>query len=861
MRTRSGQQAAFRSGPGSLSSPVGPSPPVRCVNAYWAGTEIVVLARDDQGQLSRSTVPAEHVSFLRKEDVSRDFLRQIQSSRYVRGVREEGEWLRVRWWTRGDCLRAASREGWFAAHGIKVYEADVDPVRRWMIDSRVQLQTPRRVYLDLETDSRVPFTRKEEARILCWSLVSADGGYRKVLVLEEDTDAAERALIVELWKELTQFDQVVAWSGDFFDFPVIEARTEKRGLSVEMRRWLWLDHLPIFRRLNAHAAESGDEKQSMALGKVAAAVLGPDVKKLIDLRAMGTTTWGLWAAGGEDRQRLAEYNLDDSDLERRIEDATGYLGLHQMICDLTSTLPDTRGGNPTRFVEGYLMRLGVERSIRFPTWHAPQEPGEGEEAAQQFRGAYVMEPSQLGIVRGVHVADFARLYPSIIMSWNMGIETHRPDVRLVESADARPSYLRHLPLKRYPLPEGHCVSADNVVFANEGRSILALALEEVLRLRAFWDDKKKAEPPGMPAWVDADRRSQALKIIANSFYGVIGSVWSRFYVAEVAEAVTQTGVWLIRQTIKAGAARGYKTIYCDTDSLFVVGCTRGAFAEFVAWCNAELYPRLLAEKGVPPERARISIAYEKAFERLVMLGKKRYAGRYEHYKGKDAAVDSKPEVKGLEFKRGDVVRLARSFQSEAINALLAGGEDSTPFEELVARYRQQVLEGELALSDIVLAKGLSKSLREYRRKPKKDGGESALPPHVEVAQVLAERGREIRQGVRIEFFVSDGSSSPAKYAPAEDWTGECDRFYVWEQQVFPPTQRVLETVFPAAQWKRFERARPPKAKGVDKATGLLFAPERQLARGVAERSDGNPGSHGLPRPSPKPAPSRQGKLF
>jgi hypothetical protein len=102
----------------------------------------------------------------------------------------------------------------------------------------------------------------------------------------------------------------------------------------------------------------------------------------------------------------------------------------------------------------------------------------------------------------------------------------------------------------------------------------------------------------------------------------VGSRFSRNYDVDVAESCTQNGVWLLRLTIRAARERGWSVVYADTDSLFVVGCTREEFQAFVAWCNAELYPPVLAKFGCP-ENA-IKLEFEKSFDRLVFTSAKRY---------------------------------------------------------------------------------------------------------------------------------------------------------------------------------------------------------------------------------------------
>jgi DNA polymerase elongation subunit (family B) len=689
---------------------------------------------------------------------------------------------------------------WLKSKGIETFEGTVDPLLRWEADTVYEVVKPRRAYLDIETDSRVPFSRKKEMRILCWVVQGADAVHRGVL--EADTDEAERVLLEELLAVLRDYDQIIGWNLDRFDLEVIRARATRVGLDVAWQRWLWLDHLELFRRLNVSAAESGDEKQSMALDAVARTILG-EGKADFD----ASKAWEAWEAGGESRARLVDYCERDVALMPRIEERTGYIDLQQSICEACGTFLDSRGINPQTYVQAYLLRLAGKRGVRFAT-REPTETG-------GFRGAFVLDPQVKGIVKGVHVADFSGMYPSIILSWNISPETAREVV-----VEMLPAYLSHMKVEKRARPDGHAeVPGTSMQFVQDVPGVMAVAVAELIGMRKVWNERKAAFPPGTTEWKEADRRSTAYKVAANVFFGVSGAPTSVIYDPRVAESITQAGAWLIRETLKFGEEQGIRAVYGDTDSAFAVGVTAPTFKAFVERCNTDLYPRLLAEKGCA--RNLIKLAYEKEFERLVLVSSKRYAGRYAHYKGTVATEDSEPEVKGLEYKRGDAVRLARRMQKRAVDLLMKSRcEDPEVFREFVRAWRFRVAVAEVACDDVKISKRLTKPLRDYVAKKKKDGNDALQLPHIEIAKLLKARGEDVGEGARIDYVCADGRAKPKVYLPAADWTGDCDREDLWESLVWPATQRLLQAAFPAERWE-FSAPRVKRAISAKSQLGLF----------------------------------------
>lgn len=878
---------------------------VTAINGYVDGDSVVLVQREG-GERTLRRVPADWCSYHLLEELG-DLRRQIETSSHVSGTKVEGKWLRVSWRDRFARDRICrDQESPLRSRGIRTFEADLSPLRRYMLDHGLKVSAPRRAYLDIETDSRIPFARAREGdtRMFAWAIVAEDGEILRAtktysrlakraesedngapgmvgglvepngcaMLARDATDSSERELLEAMWLALEPFDQVIAWgsqSGDTFDFAVIEHRSAELGVRVNTRQWIFLDFCALFARMNKNSAESGDEKVSLKLNAVATSLLG-EGKDDFD----ASKTHEAFTADQSERLRLLRYNLKDTTLLPRIEADVGYIALHQTVSEACGVFPDTSAANPTTFVDQFILRLGLERGEHFPT----KSHNVGNE---QFKGAFVMEPKFKGITRNVHVCDFSSLYPSIIITWNMSPETKR---------GIQP------PEKKIPVDWARAPGT-NVCFDVREKGIFPIALEEMLRLRKFWNEKKAKAVPGSAEARDAERRSNAYKVAANSFYGFAGSPYSRVFDRELAESVTQAGAWLLLETKHAAENDPWNFFvgYGDTDSDFVQGHTVAEFQRFTDWCNAELYPKILKDRGCRDNR--IKLAYEKQFDIIVMVSAKRYVGRFAHYKGSPATNKSKPEIKGLEYKRGDSARLARVLQEQIIKRLVGdwtcptckdhpewkscpkehapATEDVAAYEALIEDMRRHVLEDDLQRADVVVTQQLTKQISEYKPKPNKSGdGTDSLPAHVKVAKVLLERGAEVDAGTRIEFVVVDGEASPMKIIPADDFDGHFDRFHLWENKVWPPCEKLLVAAFPSHNWAVWAKARPPKRRRAPEGQmalgfGTLSASARPLTKErvvgesfdrivkrveTSERSEESPRRRKLPRPDTQPSP-------
>lgn len=791
------------------------------VNGFVDGSEIVLLYCDPDGKLGAHRRAADWSSFHDPGliDGNPELLRWLREASVVAGVTREHGRIKIRY---RDPYERPKVVAWLREiHGIESYEGDVDPFRRYFSDTDATVQKPRRVFLDIETDSRVPpaIARRGKARVLCWSLVDEDENVVAAQVLRADSDEAEKQLLTALWDNLAPFDQVVAWFGDDFDFPIVRLRSTVLGVVHKTHeRWLWMDFMVVYERTNRNAAESGDEKESLALDAVAR----------IHLREGKTPfdaghTWEEWEAGGARRLALLRYCVRDTVLLAKLEKKLGYLAINDAICQVARLFGETRSANPMEYVDAYLLRLYHQHGHLAPTKVYNEGPHE------KFAGAFVLKPTDKGIVKDVHVLDFSGMYPSIIITWNLSPETQAADVPV-----------------NGPIPPNRSRAPNTRVgFRTDVEGLLPKFMKELRVLRKFWSEKQKAASPGSPEWLDAFRISTAFKVIANSAYGVVGSIFSRFFRRAVAESTSTTGVWLIHQTMHAAEERGLRPIYGDTDSSMLKGSvTRAQVGEFVAWCNSTLYPPLAREHGCT--EYALEIAYEKEFERVVFLAKKNYCGVYRHYKWTasctcDKTVDGetqpgaidvrtmtcrdcglvhaelptprgKPEIRGVAYKRGDTFKLQREMQLECINKLLVErSEEPTDFLPIIERFKRHVLEEPLPVEEVAIAKSIGNPLKDYEnaRKPKKDGTLTSEPVHVRIGRILKERGEMVGEGTKVSYVIVDATASPQEAIPALDYKGECDRHHLWAQ-VWSSSEDLLTAAFPDYDWSGYDKTRPKK---------------------------------------------------
>ena len=392
----------------------------------------------------------------------------------------------------------------------------------------------------------------------------------------------------------------------------------------------------------------------------------------------------------DNKPELADYNLRDCTLVNDIFIKADLIAFAVQRANLTGLALDRLGGSVAAFDNLYLPKLHREGFVA-PDVSARDDGGSP--------GGFVMD-SIPGLYRDVLVLDFKSLYPSIIRTFFVD-----PLGLAVPGDDPVPGFVE----------------------ANFSRHqhILPGLIEELWHAR---DAAKRTSNAPL---------SQAIKIIMNSFYGVLGTTGCRFHDQRLASSITRRGHQIINDSRDFIEDAGYKVIYGDTDSLFVhIDATQSATAchrigdELMNSLNDWWKKRLRKEFDL---ESHLEVEFETHFQRFLMPTVRGMAtGSKKRYAGLVTGKDESPElmIKGLEAVRTDWTPLARDFQRELLRRVFT----DQPFEDYVRTTAEQLSNGELD-GKLIYRKRLRRPLSDYQRN---------VPPHVQAARKLPRAGSWIR---------------------------------------------------------------------------------------------------------------------
>ncbi len=408
-----------------------------------------------------------------------------------------------------------------------------------------------------------------------------------------------------------------------------------------------------------------------------------------------------------DKISLARYNLEDCQLVWDIFQKLNLFDFAIQRANLTGLSFDRFGGSVAAFDNRYLPHLHRAGYVAPALVEDPEGVGSP--------GGYVME-SLPGLYEHVLVFDFKSLYPSIIRTFNIDPLARITGIEHEQSfgvkRDAQWDKKETQEVDRELLVPGF----NGAVFLRE-KALLPHIIGEL------WDARDLAKQKNNSAL------SQAIKIIMNSFYGVLGTPGCRFFDYRLPSSITLRGHEILTRSRDLIEEQGHKVIYGDTDSVFV--CLNHSGQEALAeidlrgkqlakYLNTWWQDYLQNQYHLP---SYLEIEYETHYSRFVMPtirgsetgSKKRYAGVVEKPDG-----DSEIVFKGLEAARTDWTPLARQFQRDLYQKIF----DDLPVDDFIRELVESIKSGQHD-DELWYRKRIRRRLEDYKRN---------VPPHVQAAR-------------------------------------------------------------------------------------------------------------------------------
>ncbi|UTM58677.1 DNA polymerase II [Photobacterium sp. CCB-ST2H9] len=652
-----------------------------------------------------------------------------------------------------------------AAEGIRVYEDDIRLADRYLMERFIRggiaftgQMTTRNGYREFHQVKAKAADHQPSLSVVSLDIECSEKGILYSVGLHSDSDSRvimvgqpaspdesalawiqwvsdEKALLLALQDWFTQYDPdvIIGWSVIDFDFRLLMKRAEWHKLPFRIGRgqqtphWRQSSQNPNsgFISIPGRVVMDGIDTlktatynfRSWSLESVSQELLGEGkaIHNVYDRMAEINQMFR------EDKVSLARYNLQDCKLVTRIFEKTHLLAFAIERSRLTGVELDRVGGSVAAFTNLYLPQLHRAGYV------APNLESENWIASP---GGYVMD-SKPGLYDSVLVLDFKSLYPSIIRTFRID------PMGLVEGL---------------LLEEGK--ADDQAIAGFRGGRFHREKHFLPEMIEALWAARDQAKRDGEKAF------SQAIKIIMNSFYGVLGSSGCRFFDHRLASSITMRGHEIMKMTRERIEEQGFEVIYGDTDSTFVSlkkahsgeeadAIGHRLVTEMNQWWTAYLKETYHLESA-------LELEYETHYHKFLMPtirgqetgSKKRYAGL--------VIRDGVEEMvfKGLETVRTDWTPLAQEFQ-QTLYRKVFHQED---VEEYVRQYVEQAGQG-LFDDKLIYRKRLRRHLSEYQKN---------VPPHVRAArradEVNQQLGRPLQYqtGGWIEYVITTHGPEPVE---------------------------------------------------------------------------------------------------
>ncbi|MCM8786112.1 MAG: DNA polymerase elongation subunit [Candidatus Omnitrophica bacterium] len=495
------------------------------------------------------------------------------------------------------------------------------------------------------------------------------------------------------------------------------------------------------------------------LGDVSKHILG---EEKLDVSHSEITKY--WNGHEQEVKKLIDYARKDSELALKLLMEKNFLDKYIGISLVSGLLlQDSLDSGESSKIENLLLKEFNKEGYVIPCKPTDNEIKKREEEREEkgLKGAFVLEP-KIGLHnKCVVYLDFASMYPSIYIGYNICPTTLV--IEKVENIEVNKTL-------------ANTIFVSNKVKQGLIPKIVKGLIEERNKVKAVMEKERDVAKKRA-----LDAKQEALKRISNAFYGYMGFIRARLYVLDIANTITSYGRYYIKRTKEIiETETKYKVIYGDTDSLMIE--TDVTDVEEAFKIGQEISQLITNKLG-----GILKLKIENVFKSLLILTKKRYAGW--SFEKTESEWEEDIIMKGIETVRRDWCDLVSQTLEEILQIIL---KEQNPQKALsyLKNIIQKLQNNQIPLEKLVITKGVSKRLEEYK----------GVQPHVELVKKMKKRDISSAPGVgdRVGFVIIKGLQLISERAEDPEYVKQrglkIDSKYYIEAQLLPPLERVFEAM-------------------------------------------------------------------
>lgn len=663
------------------------------------------------------------------------------------------------------------------------YEADIPFQRRYLIDKRIKLYVDdnfkpcegkieyKKLYIDIETDNRYGLSRSERDAILMISAIDSLGN--KIVLSQKDL-GSERVVLQKFIDYATEYDILIAWNGNNFDFPYIEQRCYVNGIYFRKHifKFNLFDLMYFYKKWSWKVLPP---QQSYSLEAISLFEL--DEKK----EDLGARFWEIYE---KQYDKAVKYNLRDCELMKLIDEKRGISDLFEEVAEFAGISVDDTFYS-SRVVDALILREYYAKHI-LPTKNYLRYREQSMES--RYTGGEVFDPIP-GLHKNCIVFDFASLYPNIIRTFNIGYET-----------------LNKIGIK---------VPNSNITFSSEA-GIMSRFITDLLDRRDFYKKEMDKYDRKSKEYRKLFGKQYSIKVIANTIYGYHAFASSRLFDIRIAESITRIGRYLLNFVKSFLEKRNYKVIYGDTDGVAFISKNKSIEMILIEAKTLLISLNNVIENDLKRYGIKenfVKMKFEKIIERALFIKsekkliKKRYALKicYEDGKKCDYIL-----IRGLEFIRSEWSKLAKEVQKQIIYYIL-NGRDLNYILKYIKRVKMDLFSGKYD-KDLILNKTI-RDITQY----------ILVPAHLKLAKELERKNiKKYFIGEKVPYLVT-GYDRRGKimviwaehFNKLNDFQKNRMYWYYYIGQVKSPILNILFTAFNIEDIDKFDKKYLKKLGKID----------------------------------------------